>query len=140
MEKLRDWRPRYDAEVAAALKRPFKWFDHDCVLFAARVLDAQYDMGLVKYIGVNLFYDDEQSALELIEEYGSLELMVNATLHIESVPPALLTVGDIALYDRGTQTFQHALAVHDGHQLLAPAERGLTQYHLNRALVGWRPG
>lgn len=140
ISKLANWRQRYDALMTSAQTTPFKWFEHDCVTFAAKVLDAQYDLNLMAYIEHNLWYNDQDSAIEMIEGYGSLEALVTEALGVEPLPPGHLTVGDIALYAYDAYAeFPFALAVHDGHQLLAPAAEGLTFLHLGRALKGWRP-
>jgi hypothetical protein len=138
MEKVPNWRARYDQLIQDSQKQPFRWGEHDCAMFAARALDVQYDLGVVKFIQANHAYEGEDSAIQVIDEAGSLEHLVSDILGVDSVPPGLLSVGDVALYDYGRPDFPHALAVHDGHQLLAPGENGLTYLRLDRALKGWR--
>lgn len=139
VERVKNWRTRYNTLMLESATRPFKWFDHDCVTFAAKALDAQYDIGMMAFIETNLKYDSEESAIAIIEAHQDLENLVTEVLGIETVPPAFLTVGDVVLYDYGMPGFPRALAVHDGHQLIAPAKSGLMYMHLVRSLKGWKP-
>jgi hypothetical protein len=138
MDKLTSWRRNYDQLILESNTAPFVWGEHDCVMFAAKAIDAQYELGVVAYIKANLAYSNEGEAIDIIEEHGDLEGLVTEVLGVGAIPPALLTVGDVVLYEYGIPGFQHALAVHDGHQILSPAKVGLTYLHMTRALKGWR--
>lgn len=139
VEKVTSWRRNYDELMKLSAAKPFRWGEHDCVMFAAKALDVQYDLGIVSYADANLYYDDEEEAKALIAEYGNLEGLVTDVLGVAPLPPGLLTVGDIVLYDYASLGFPHALAVHDGHQLLIPVQVGLGSLRLERAVKGWRP-
>jgi hypothetical protein len=137
--KTEGWRARYDAFMSDATSHPFAWFEHDCVTFAAKVLDLQYDLGLMAVIATNYAYTGQASAIAMIEKHGGLEALVTEVLGAEPLPPAWLTVGDAVLYAYDQPEFPYALAVHDGHNLLIPGEKGLTYLRMDRALKGWRP-
>lgn len=139
VDKVIQWRRNYDELMKLSATKPFRWGEHDCVMFAAKALDVQYDLGIVNYTDANLYYDDEAGAVALIEEYGGLEGLVTDVLGVDPLPPGLLTVGDIVLYDYDSTDFPHALAVHDGHQLLIPTQVGLGSLRMERAIKGWRP-
>lgn len=138
-EKVVLWQQNYDTLIKQARREPFRWGEHDCVMFAAKALDAQYDLGLVAVIHTHFNYYDEETALEVINDFTDLEALVSSVLGVDPLPPAHLTVGDAVLYDYGSIEFPHALAVHDGHQLLAPTLVGLVVVPLDKALKGWRP-
>ena len=139
MSKLYDWPRRYSEFIAEARTTPFKWFDHDCVTFAAKALDAQYDFNLMQVIAQDYAYQDAEGAQLMIARHGGLEQLVTEVLDIEPIPPGYLTTGDAVLYAYGQEGFAHALAVHDGHQLLIPGAEGIVSLHVGRALKGWRP-
>lgn len=143
--RFHDWPERFANYLRECRDKEFAWGAHDCVLFAANVVEVLTGVDPAKEVrGV---YDDARSALEFIRDGGGLEKLVDAVLEscglLAVIPPGLAQRGDVVLLRNHRQApwaGEYALAVVglDG-ALLVPAAKGLERLPLDEAAVkAWR--
>lgn len=137
LTRASDWPARLAAFIAARERRPFRWGEHDCCLFAADwVLECTGTDPAAALRG----YDSERQARRLLKDAGGLRALVDELL------PAHPSVawagrGDVVLVDGGHGPHNPALAVIDGLHAVAPAPAaGLARVPMAYWLYAWRVG
>jgi hypothetical protein len=139
IRKLDDWRSRLDAFIAASVRKPFKWGEHDCALFADYGFEAQTGVSF----GAELRgkYDTVEGGLKLLQEMGFADHVELAAARLPEVAPSLARLGDIAAVEAGA--LGTSLTIVGGQHLVGPAigMRGTLPRSLAfRAFaVGWKP-
>lgn len=117
---------------------PFAWTVHDCVLFAARCVDAQLGTRFEFNIPRDYKYDGALSALRIVMQAGGWENLIARYLG----PPVAakdLEFGDVVLghslppFDRTTM-----IGVCDEELFMAPDTEGLVWLPMSYALAGWK--
>lgn len=117
---------------------PFLWSVHDCVLFAARCVDAQLDTKLETFIQRDFKYEGPVSAVRLVKQAGGWEPLVSRYLG-PSVGPEELEFGDVVLghlevpYERTS-----LLGVCDEELFIAPGTFELKWLPMTHAIRGWK--
>lgn len=131
--KREAWQDLFWGAIDEARCAQFVWGEHDCVLFAAKVADAISDSGYLDRAKTAFSWNDVRSALELTRD--GLQPLVESVLG-PMMPWVRLSQGDIVLIvdDAGRE----ALAVHDGCQLIGPADAGIKVIPFRCALGGWK--
>ena len=116
---------------------PFEWGRHDCVLFAARCVDAQCGSRFEQRIRSEFRYTTAMEALRLIKQSGGFESVVTQFLG-PMVPPGELELGDVVL-GRGPGQFADcvALGICDEESFMVPDHQGLAWLSMNLARGGW---
>lgn len=117
---------------------PFLWSVHDCVLFAARCVDAQLDTRLETFVQRDFKYEGPVSALRLIKQAGGWEPIISRYLG-PSVGPEELTFGDVVL-GKNVPPFERTCltGVCDEELFMAPGPFELEWLHMTNALRGWK--
>ena len=130
--RLTHWQIFYGQITEAYQHKPFKWGEHDCILWAANVVRALTgeDYG-AEWRGT---YDSALSAARLINELGGAEALVTRFLG-EPIPVLMANVGDVLLLKQGDWDM---LAICNGQTMLAPGEHGLAVHETASALKAWR--
>ncbi len=77
-------------------KTPFVWRVHDCVLFAARCVDAQIGTRLEANLLRDYQYTGPVPAIRIVKDAGGWEVGISRYLG-PSVAPAELEFGDVVL-------------------------------------------
>jgi hypothetical protein len=115
----------------------FEWGHHDCVLFAARCVDAQCGSNFEERIRQDFRYGSALSALRLIQEAGGFEAIVSRYLGA-AVPASDLKIGDVVL-GRGPGIFADCqmLGICDEELFVAPDSQALVWLPMKLALKGW---
>src|SRR3990170_2470650 len=72
MRRFEDWPERLDAAIEAARVRPWRWGDHDCVLFAADLVLAM--TGIDPMRGLRGRYNTAIGAARIIRRTGGGDL------------------------------------------------------------------
>lgn len=129
---------RLRAVVETYRRTPFTWMTHDCVLFAARCVDAQLDTRFEYNIRRDYQYDGPISAMRLVVKAGGWENIVARYLG----PPVQandLEFGDVVL-GHSTPPFERTslLGICDEELFMAPDSEGLTWLPMANALSGWK--
>ena len=68
MRKQIDWQIKFDDFVEANTHKPFEWGKWDCCLFSDACIKAMTGQSLIPK---ELHWDDKESALETIRDYGN---------------------------------------------------------------------
>lgn len=119
-------------------KMPFAWAIHDCVLFAARCIDAQLGTQFEVDIQRDFSYDGPIAAIRIIAQAGGWEPLISRYLG-PSVPAHALEFGDVLL-GHAPEPYEHTtlVGVCDEELFMAPDFRGLTWLPMTNALMGWK--
>ena len=132
-----DWPERLAETVASARERPFAWGRHDCALFAADCV-----LAMTGYDPAAPFrgrYSTARGAARSIRRVtGAREIGVafgDALLGPRLTSPMLAQRGDLVLVPTPEGP---AFGVVLPLGVMVVAERGLVEYPLTAALVGWR--
>lgn len=134
--RLPDWRRRLFALLQESLRTPFVWGTHDCVLLAAKGVDAQLGTAWYDDVRVRFSYTDEAQARAVLAAAGGLEAMVTSYLGTP-VMPSWCGAGSVVLTALGERQL---LCLHDGTKLVGPDEVGLRRVPMALAVCGWRLG
>lgn len=138
MSTLEEREERLRAVVETYRKAPFAWNVHDCVLFAARCVDAQLGTRFEANIQRDYRYDGAVSALRLVVDAGGWEKMIARYLG-PSVPSSRIEFGDVVLghsyppFERSTM-----IGVCDEELFIAPDTEGLSWLPMSHAIMGWK--
>ncbi|GGI16458.1 DUF6950 family protein [Oxalicibacterium faecigallinarum] len=111
--------------IKAHLCTPFKWGEHDCVLFAARW--ALLATGTDHLAGVSP-WRDARAAMRMVRRMGGMQALMDARL--ARVHVNLARDGDIALYRR-------CLCIVSGAHLVGPNHHGLEFIKRTEAECAW---
>jgi hypothetical protein len=124
--------------IAAYKNMPFLWAAHDCVLFAARCVDAQIGTFLESLIQRDFRYNGPIQAMRLVTEAGGWEPLVSRYLGA-SVPPERIEFGDVVL-GRAQPPFERTslLGVCDEELFIAPGSMQLEFLPMENAIRGWK--
>lgn len=117
-----DWLKRLNAFVQGEYARPFAYGAHDCILFAARAVDAICDTQFVAHIQQHFTYADEATALEILNSRGGLATLITEQLGAPMDNPKFAAPGDVVLLKVGETEFAGVVV---GHGLIAPGPTGL---------------
>jgi hypothetical protein len=129
---------RLRAVVETYKNIPFTWSVHDCVLFAARCVDAQIGTRFEYNIPRDYKYEGPISALRIVAEAGGWEKLIGRYLG-PSVTPDRLEFGDVVLghphapFERSTN-----MGICDEELFMAPDTDGLSWLPMSNALMGWK--
>lgn len=129
---------RLRAVVETYRHERFMWTVHDCVLFAARCVDAQLGTRFEYNIPRDYKYDGAISALRIVVQAGGWEKLIGRYLG-PSVSPSELTFGDVVLghpqapFERTT-----LVGICDEELFMAPDSEGLVWLPMANALMGWK--
>lgn len=126
-----NWQLDFEKCVKENFYKPFKWGEHDCVLWAANCVLA------ITGFDPALEYRDEYSspigAARILKDNGGMEALVSEKF--ESVLPSFANIGDIVMI---LQNEQPMLAVCNGETSLAPGAEGLIALPTLSAVKAWR--
>lgn len=130
------WLAPFEAELAAAARRPFVWGEHDCVTFAARCWLARTGVDAL----AGFAWGSEAEAAVLLAQMGGLRAAVTSRLG-EPVAPLLAAMGDVVLaQDPHADQPRELLAVCVGPHLVAPSARGRQVLQLEHGVCCWKAG
>lgn len=117
---------------------PFMWAAHDCVLFAARCVDAQIGTFFENLIQRDYRYTSAIQALKVVKEAGGWDPLVSSLLG-PSVPPEQLEFGDVVL-GRAPVPFERTslLGICDEELFIAPGTLHLEWLPMRDAILGWK--
>lgn len=132
--RIENWYGEYGKAVAAVVGMPFEWGVHDCVTFAARVVDAISDLAVTASFRAKYQWNSKETAYAIISQAGGLEALVVEFLG-DPVPWSRLSTGDIVLAIQSDGS--EIICVHDGHNLIAPGAVGVISVRLSAAVKGW---
>jgi len=128
---------RLGAVINRYRNEPFSWRGHDCVLFAARCVDAQcgtkFEQSIYSDYG---FYDSPLSAARLISASGGFETMISRYLKAP-VEVDQLRIGDVVLA-RSPNLNTICLGICDEEYLIAPDFSRLAWVSMSHAIKGWK--
>jgi hypothetical protein len=124
--------------VEAYRNVPFMWAAHDCVLFAARCVDAQIGTFLENLIQRDFRYSGAVQAVRLVKDAGGWEPLISRYLG-NAVPTERLEFGDIVL-GRAPPPFERTslLGVCDEELFIAPGTLHLEWLPMSDAILGWK--
>jgi hypothetical protein len=135
---LEERESRLRAVVETYRHIPFAWCSHDCVLFAARCVDAQLGTRFEFNIQRDYRYEGPISALRLVAEAGGWEEIIGRYLGPPSAAEGL-RFGDVVLgcaappFERTT-----LLGICDEELFMAPDSNGISWSPMSQALKGWK--
>lgn len=128
------WLAAFEAEIQAAVRRPFRWGQHDCCTFAARCWAAQTGDDAL----LDLAWSSEEEAASILAEAGGLLAAVTDRLG-PPVPPLLASLGDVVLaVDPLDPLARELMAVCVGPHHVLPSARGLAVLQLGDARYAWK--
>lgn len=136
MKRYPDWDKRLSKYINEMLHVPFEWGTNDCVLFAAKGIEA--------LTGENLYghypkYTTEFGARRIIQEAGGLQQLIDRNLPNVYTSYLQAKRGDLVLVKHNGM--EHIGLVCDcGMKIAAPSDHGLTFYILSKAVRGWTYG
>jgi hypothetical protein len=119
-------------------KTPFAWQVHDCVLFAARCVDAQIGTRLEFNIQRDYKYNGPVAALRIVTEAGGWEPIISRYLG-PSVKPSELEFGDVVL-GHAKPPFERTslLGICDEDLIIVPGSERLEWLPMSNAMMGWK--
>lgn len=132
--RLADWTLEYHRAIANARLVPFQWGVHDCVMFAAYVVDSITDLGVIRQLRSSYRWTNATEAAVIIRTAGSLSALTDRVLGT-SVPWAQTGLGDVVLAMDGER---EVLCINDGHCLLVAAGVGITSLPMTASQCGWK--
>jgi len=117
---------------------PFLWSVHDCVLFAARCVDAQLATQFETFVQRDFKYEGPLSALRIVKNAGGWEPLISRYLG-PSVGSEELAFGDVVL-GKNQPPFERTslLGVCDEDLFMAPGTFELEWLPMSNALRGWK--
>lgn len=129
---------RLRAVVERYRHTPFAWNAHDCVLFAARCVDAQLGTRFEFNIPRDYRYDGPISALRAVAEAGGWEKIIARYLG-PAAKASELEFGDVVL-GHGPPPFERTtlVGICDEELFMAPDSDGLAWLPMSDALMGWK--
>ena len=119
-------------------RTPFVWQMHDCVLLAARCVDAQIGTRLESNIQRDFHYNGPVAALRIVIEAGGWEPLITRYLG-PSVPAAQIQFGDVVL-GHANPPFERTslIGICDEELFIAPGSEHLEWLPMSHAMMGWR--
>lgn len=131
MKRKLDWQLSFEKCVAENLSKPFKWGEHDCVLWAANA--ALAITGSDPAAEYRNEYSSPLGAARILKDGGGMESLVSKKF--KPISPAFANVGDILMV---MQEGQPMLAVCNGETMLATGLEGLVALPTLSAVKAWR--
>lgn len=129
--KRADWVEQMWRVISESHSQPFVWAEHDCCLFAAKVLDAMHGTGWVDEL--HACYHDYTSAMQYIEAEGGVEASITRRFG-EPVAGWKARRGDLVLVET---VIGHGAGICTGHSIAAAGHHGLTYLPLSLGLKAW---
>jgi len=132
-----------EQRLAAVIDRyrywPFTWGEHDCVLFAARCIDAQCDSTFELRLRREFDYHNGISAYRAIKAGGGFERLLSRYLG-PAMPPTQAEVGDVVLAQGTAGRFdnQQIIGICDEEKFIAPDELCLSWVPMKFATHVWK--
>ena len=133
MTRLPDWRPRLAGYIAEQRRRPFKYGEQDCAMFAAGAVKAM--TGEDPLADLSLDYSTYAGGIRVLRRQGHADHIALARALLPEIPVAEARMGDLVVLpgDSG-----EALAVVGGATVLAPGEDGLRVAPLTAATIAFK--
>jgi hypothetical protein len=117
---------------------PFAWSIHDCVLFAARCVDAQLATQFETFVQRDFKYEGPVSALRIVKDAGGWEPLISRYLG-PSVGPEQLTFGDVVLgHNEPPRERTTLMGICDEELFIAPGAFELEWLPMTNAIRGWK--
>jgi len=134
MTRYQDWPDRFEASVAAAAPRSFRYGKWDCCLAVADIVAAMTGTDLAApYRGR---YSSRKEALRLGN--GALRgFLEEALSELPSIPVLCAQRGDIVLVQRPRDVSLGLIAL-NGKAILAASRKGFMLFSLSLAVRAWR--
>lgn len=89
-----DWRPRLQAYLASAARKPFAYGIHDCALFAFGAVQAMTGLDMARgFRG----YRTLAGAIKRLRKAGLADQFALVDRHLREIPVAFASVGDLAV-------------------------------------------
>jgi hypothetical protein len=133
MTRLPDWRPRLADYIAATRRRPFKYGEQDCAMFAAGAVRAM--TGHDPLGDLSLDYSTYPGGIRVLRRQGHADHIALARALLPEIPVAEARMGDLAvLPGHGGE----ALGLVGGATVLAPGEDGLRVAPLTDATTAFK--
>lgn len=132
MVRLPDWPMRLSAYLKDTRDAPFMWGSNDCVMFAAKGLEA--------VTGINMYaeyegYTDEAGAKEIIDSAGGIDKLVSKHLGPGHRNYKTAQRGDLCLMKM--PEFTVGIVDDTGQRIAAVTEKGLMRLPLSKAWRIW---
>lgn len=129
---------RLSSVIETYRKVPFLWSVHDCVLFAARCVDAQLDTRMETFIQRDFRYEGPVSAVRIVKHAGGWESLVTRYLG-PAVGPEELVFGDVVLgHPHAPFERTSLLGICDEELFIAPGTFALEWLPMKNAIRGWK--
>lgn len=133
MRRVPDWPSRLAAAIEAARGRPFCWGAHDCLLFAAGVVQAI--TGVDPAAEWRGRYDSRASAVHHLATRGGMEAVVTVSLGSPRAYTVLAQRGDVVMVQTPDGP---ALGICNGADAACAGPLGLTFAPMTRWLRAWQ--
>lgn len=111
--------------IAARLDRPFKWGEHDCVLFAVGWLEHCTGRD---YLGAHRPWHSARQAMRKVEHLGGLAHMFDT--YLTRINPHLAADGDLTIH-------QGVAALFSGPHIVSVGDSGLVFIDRTEASCAW---
>lgn len=125
-----DWLDKLWVTIDALTLEPFVWGQHDCCLFAAKVVDAMTDSTHADTLATH--YSDEPTALAYIAAEGGLEAAVST--YLGTAKTGRPQRGDVVLFE-GEQGDTVGVCV--GSTIVAAGPSGLVSVPKRMTVKFW---
>ena len=136
MRKQTDWQIKFDNFVEANTDKPFEWGKWDCCLFSDACIKAMTGESL---ISKELHWDDKESALETIRDYGNtLKNSIKKASKrkdLEKVDLNYLQKGDLIVME---QDGNNVCGMFNGAKTLGVNEEGIVVLKDFKIIEAWR--
>lgn len=129
-----NWLPILREVIKFHENEPFEYGKNDCVLFAARCVDAMTGSNWLVFVRETAGCRDEATSKSFIESEGSIEDGITRRFG-DPVLPLAARRGDLCLINT---PWGPGLGICIGTEVLAPGENGLVKTPLSSALKAWR--
>lgn len=132
MVRFEDWPKRLSDYLSVHKKTPFKWGEHDCILFAAKGYEA---ITGIDYYSQYLPYSTEEEAKEILKSNGGFAEIIGKSLGPGHRNILKAKRGDPVLLK--IPNFTCGLVDDSGQFVAVPSEGGLVKYPLSQAWRIW---
>ena len=130
--RVRNWQSVFARTIEEHRHRPFRWGEHDCVLFAADVVKAL--TGVDHASPFRGLYDSPAQAMRIAARYGGLRGAV-CTFLGQEINPKFAQRGDVVLMKNGGRLVLGACV---GAKCVCPGETGLVFLKMRDAIAAWK--
>lgn len=132
VKRFEDWPVRLSAYLRERQQMPFEWGVNDCMAFVAKGVEA---LTGEDFFSTYSDYSDEESAAEMLSQYGGISGIVTACLGAGSDKVLKAKRGDVVMVQLPEST--GGIVDDSGQRIAVVSPNGLLRVPLSKAVWVW---